>query len=216
MLYGLDVTCHRIAIAIIISYVTASFRLLGVRRRLLHRFIVGMFGLEVWLPDGGSPDVPSNEDLAQRANLGQHLNTSLPPYGIGHCGTLSFWPVRLRRSTTSSSGGPARVNRHGPGTCSAPCWTRAFRASIEEPAIWRAFYYDRGCKTGAELEGITFKLHRQEKFTRDASSTRRSDHGGSRRWLRSRGAQAGMVRSDRGQNSVRRLSFHMNSAEHRM
>ena len=27
---------------------------------------------------------------------------------------------------------PARVNRHGPGICSAPCWTRAFRASIED------------------------------------------------------------------------------------
>ena len=26
----------------------------------------------------------------------------------------------------------ARVNRHGPGTCSAPCWTMAFKASIED------------------------------------------------------------------------------------
>jgi hypothetical protein len=27
---------------------------------------------------------------------------------------------------------PLRVNRHGPGICSAPCWTTAFRASIED------------------------------------------------------------------------------------
>src|SRR5271167_3222649 len=37
----------------------------------------------------GAEQVPGSCRLI-RTSLGQHLNTSLQPYGIGHCGTLSL------------------------------------------------------------------------------------------------------------------------------
>jgi hypothetical protein len=41
------------------------------------------------LPPDGAEQVPSSCRLT-RAGLGQHLNTCLQPYGIGHCGALSL------------------------------------------------------------------------------------------------------------------------------
>src|ERR1700732_4402666 len=128
------------------------------------------------LPDGGSSDVPSNEDLAQRATQPRNA-ISGDEVGILDpvCKSDGFAEGSVARGRFSECG-----DRPKPPATDG----RTHRAGVGSGAPTQSV---RGLGTGV---GTT-------------ASTRWSDYGGYRRRLRSRGAQAGMVRSDRGQKRRR-------------